>query len=212
MLQENKARQIYRKTNICYPMIRTWLHLGGKSNDVFEKGFIKYLIDQIEFLREQTKAKNKIIDHLFTLKSSLRAEQIFSYKNVQINKSSNQIDNETVFHNCSPQGPGFKDNSNDLNENIINIFDELNNSFTLKDDFKQLCNKTFIDDNSESVIDFNIDPQFNRLTCERNDNIKHIGGENNRVIYDSNKMIDNNNNNSSEQKGMMLILTLPLFK
>ena len=212
MLQENKARQTYRKTNICYPMIRTWSHLGGKSNEVFEKGFIKYLTDQIEFLREQIKAKNKIIDHLFTLKLSLRAEQIFSYKNVQIDKSSNKIDNETVFHNCSPQGPGFKDNSNDLNEIIINIFDELNNSFTLKDDFKQLCNKTFIDDNSESVIDFNIDPQFNRLTCERNDSIKHIGGENNRVIYESNKMIDNNNNNSSEQKAMMLILTLPLFK
>ena len=188
-------------------MICTWSHLGGKNNDVFEKGFIKYLIDQIEFLREQIKAKNKIIDHLFTLKLSFRAEQIFSYKNVQINKSSNKIDNETVFHNCSPQGPGFKDNSN-----IINIFDELNNSFTLKDDFKQLCNKTFIDVNSESIIDFNIDPQFSRLTCETNDSIKHIGGKNNRVIYDSNKMNDNNNNNSSEQKGMMLILTLPLFK
>ena len=37
-----------------------------------EKGLIKYLIDQIEFLREEIKAKNKI-DHLFTLKLSLRA-------------------------------------------------------------------------------------------------------------------------------------------
>ena len=46
----------------------------GKSNEVLEKGFIKYLIDQIEFLREEIKAKNKIIDHLFTLKLSLRDE------------------------------------------------------------------------------------------------------------------------------------------
>ena len=102
----------------------------GKSNEVLEKGFIKYLIDQIEFLREEIKAKNKIIDHLFTLKLSLRDEQIFSYKNIQINKSSKKVDNETFFYNDSPQGPSFKKNSNDLNENIINIFDELNNSFT----------------------------------------------------------------------------------
>ena len=39
---------------------------------------------------------------------------------------------------------------------MINIFDELNNSSTLKDDFKQPCNKAFIDDNSELIIDFNI--------------------------------------------------------
>ena len=131
----------------------------------------------------------------------MRDEQIISYKNVQINKSSNKVDNETVFHNCSPQGPGFKINSNNLNENIINIFDELNNSFTLKDDFKQPCTKAFIDHNSESIIDFSIDPQFNNVICETNDSIKQIGGENNRVIYDSNKMNDNNNdNNSSEQR------------
>ena len=43
---------------------------------------------------------------------------------------------KTVFHNCSPQGPYFKENSNDFKDNIINIFDELNNSSTLKDDFK----------------------------------------------------------------------------
>ena len=64
-------------------------------------------------------------------------KQIFSYKNVQINKSSNKVDNATVFHNCSPQRPGFKENSNDLNENIINTFDELNNLFKLKDDFER---------------------------------------------------------------------------
>ena len=61
--------------------------LRGKSNEVLEKGFIKYRIDRIEFLREEIKAKNKIIGRLFTLKLSLRDEHIFSYKNVQINKS-----------------------------------------------------------------------------------------------------------------------------
>ena len=116
-----------------------------KSNEFLEQGLMKYVIDQIEFLREEIKAKNKIIDHLFTLKLSLRDKQNFSYKNVQINKSSNKVDNESVFHNCIPQGPCFKENSNDLNENIINIFDELNNASTLKDDFRQPCNKTFID-------------------------------------------------------------------
>ena len=60
-----------------------------------EHGFIKYLIDQIEFLREEIKEKNKIIDKSFTLKLWLRDEQNFSYKNVQINKSSNKVDNET---------------------------------------------------------------------------------------------------------------------
>ena len=56
-------------------------------------------------------------------------------------------------------------------------------------------------DGSESISDLNIDLQFNKLTCETNDSIKQIGGENNRVIYDSNKMNDNNNdNNSSEQR------------
>ena len=39
-----------------------------KSNEFLEHGFIKYLIDQIEFLREEIKGKNKIIDKLFTLK------------------------------------------------------------------------------------------------------------------------------------------------
>ena len=155
--------------------------LRGKSNEVLEKGFIKYRIDRIEFLREEIKAKNKIIGRLFTLKLSLRDEHIFSYKNVQINKSSNNVDNETVFYNCSPHGPGFKENSNDLNENIINIFDELNTSFTLNDDFKQPCHKAFID-NSESIIDFNIDLQFNSLKCETNDSIKQIGSKNNSYI------------------------------
>ena len=50
---------------------------SGKSNEVLERGFIKYLVDQIEFLREEIKAKNKIIDHLFTLKLSLLDEQNF---------------------------------------------------------------------------------------------------------------------------------------
>ena len=128
--------------------------------------------------------------------------KIFFIKIVQINKSSNKVDSESVFHNCSPQGPCFKENSNDLNENIINIFDELNNASTLKDDFRQPCNKIFIDNNSESIIDFNVDPQFNRLTWEINDSnnfdsVKQIDGENNKVILDSNKRNDNNDNNNS---------------
>ena len=49
-----------------------------KSNEFLEHGLMKYVIDQIEFLREEIKAKNKIIDHLFTLKLSLRDEQNFS--------------------------------------------------------------------------------------------------------------------------------------
>ena len=78
---------------------------GGreKSNCVLNHVFIKYVIDQTKFLREGIEVKNKIIDHLFTLKSSLRDEQNFSYKNVQIKSSSNQVDSETVFHNYSPQ-------------------------------------------------------------------------------------------------------------
>ena len=78
---------------------------GGreKSNGVLNHVFIKYVIDQRKFLREGIEVKNKIIDHLFTLKSSLRDEQYFSYKNVQIKSSSNQVDNETVFHNYSRQ-------------------------------------------------------------------------------------------------------------
>ena len=100
----------------------------GKSDEVLEHGFLKYPIDQVEFLMEEIKAKNKIIDYLFTLKLLLCNEQKFPYKNVQINKSSNKVDNETVFHSCSAQEPCFKENGNDLNENIINIFDELNNS------------------------------------------------------------------------------------
>ena len=61
---------------------------------------------------------------------------------------------------------------------------------------------TFIDNNSESIIDFIVDPQFNRLTCEINDSnnfdsVKQIDGENNKVILDSNKRNDNNNNNNS---------------
>ena len=147
----------------------------------------------------EIKAKNEIIDYLFTLKLSLHDEQIFSYKKVQINKRTNKVNNDTVLHNCSPQGSGFKENSNDLNENVINIFDELNNSFTLKNDFKQPYSKAFIDDNSESIIDFNIDPQFSRLTCETNDSIKQISGENICYIC-SNKMNDNNNNNNSSQQ------------
>ena len=101
------------------------------------------LIDQIEFLREEIKAKNIIIDHLFTLKLSLRDEECSNLK--ALIKLITKL-------------------SNDLNENIINIFDELNNPSTLKDDFKKPCNKAFIDNNSESIIDFNNDPQFNRLT------------------------------------------------
>ena len=56
-----------------------------KSNEFLEHGLVKYLIDQVEFLREEINAKNKIIDNLFTLKLLLRDEQIFFIKIVQIN-------------------------------------------------------------------------------------------------------------------------------
>ena len=52
----------------------------GKNCEILEKGFIKYLTDQIEFLREEIKAKNKMIDHLFTLKLWLRASKFFLIK------------------------------------------------------------------------------------------------------------------------------------
>ena len=73
-----------------------------------------------------------------------------------------------------------------------------------KDDVKQPDSESFIGNNSEPIIDFNFNPQFNRLTCEINDSnnfdsTKQIDGENNNVIQDSNKRNDNNNNNSSEQ-------------
>ena len=60
-----------------------------------EHGFIKYLIDQTQFV---------------TI---------------------------CLRHNYNLHGPCFIENSNDLNENIINIIDELNNSSTLKDGFKE---------------------------------------------------------------------------
>ena len=53
-----------------------------KSIEFLEHGFIKYLIYQIEFLMEKVKEKNKVIDHLFTLKLSFCDKQNFSYKNV----------------------------------------------------------------------------------------------------------------------------------
>ena len=58
---------------------------------------------------------------------------------------------------------------------------------------------------SEPIIDFNVDPQFNRLSCEINDSnnfdsINQIGGDNNKVIHDSNKRNDNNNNNNSSEQ------------
>ena len=65
--------------------------------------------------------------------------------------------------------PCFKENSNHSKDKIINIFDELNNASTLKDDFKQPCNEAFICSNSEPIIDFSVDTQFNRVTCENND-------------------------------------------
>ena len=109
----------------------------GKSNGFLEHGFMKYPIDQTNFLREEIEANNKIINHLFTLKLSLHDEQNFCYKNVQINNSSNKVNNKTVFHNYSPKGPCFKENSNELNENIFNKFHELNDS-TLKATYSQL--------------------------------------------------------------------------
>ena len=58
-----------------------------------------------------------------------------------------------------------------------------------------------------------VDPQFNNLTWEINDNknfgsIKQIDGKNNKVIYNSNKRHNNNNNNnnSSEQSNIANIV------
>ena len=67
----------------------------------------------------------------------MHGEQNFCYENVQINNSSNKVNNKTVFHNYSPKGPCFKENSNELNENIFNKFHELNDS-TLKTTYSQL--------------------------------------------------------------------------
>ena len=65
---------------------------------ILERGFIKYLINQTEFLREEIKAKIKIIDHLLKLQS--RDEQNLSYKSVQNNKSSNEVElfSTTIAH------------------------------------------------------------------------------------------------------------------
>ena len=72
----------------------------------------------------------------------------------------------------------------------------------------QPCNKvliTFIDDNSEPIIDFKVDPHFNRLTCEINDNnnfdsFKQIDRGHNKVIYDIAKKRNDNNNSSNSSK------------
>ena len=68
-----------------------------------------------------------------------------------------------VLHNYSQQGLWFRENSGDLNENVIEIVDELNNSSILKNGFNKPCKKAFIHNNSEPIIDVNIDPQFNKL-------------------------------------------------
>lgn len=154
----------------------------GKNNGVLERGVIKYLINQSEFLREEFKAKHKINDHLLTLKLLLRDNQNFYYKNVQINKSYNKVDSKTIFRKYSSWGQYFVETSNYLIENIINTFDELNNSSTLKYDFKQPWIETFTRNNSESVIDF--DPQSNMLYNKTSDtsnfdSIKQINIENN---------------------------------
>ena len=62
-------------------------------------GLIKYLIDQIEILREEIKAKNKIIDLLLMLKLSLLDEQNFLIKMFKLIKALNKVDNKSVFHN-----------------------------------------------------------------------------------------------------------------
>ena len=62
-------------------------------------GLIKYIIDQIEILREEIKAKNKIIDLLLMLKLSLLDEQNFLIKMFKLIKALNKVDNKSVFHN-----------------------------------------------------------------------------------------------------------------
>ena len=64
-----------------------------KSNVFLAHGLIKYLTDQIEILREEIKAKNKIIDLLLILKLSLLNEQNF------LRKALNKVDNKFVSHN-----------------------------------------------------------------------------------------------------------------
>ena len=60
--------------------------------------------------------------------------------------------------------------------------------------FKPSRNKAFIEDNIESIIDFNMDPKFNRLTCEINDSknfdsIRQIDGDNTAITTAVNKAI-----------------------
>ena len=165
----------------------------GKNNGVLERGVIKYLLDQSEFLREEFKAKHQINDHMLTLKLSLRDNQHFYYKNVQINKNYKKVDSKTIFRKYSWWGQYFVETSNYLIENIINTFDELSNSSTLKYDFKQPWIETFPHNNSESVIDF--DPQWSMLYNKISDtsnfvSIKQIDIENNDVLYDSNQKND----------------------
>ena len=89
--------------------------LREKTNEFLEHGFIKYLIDQIEFLREEIKEKKNHWTFVY-VKVIVAWQAKFSYNNVQINKSSNKVDNETIFHNRRPKGPCFKENSNDLKD------------------------------------------------------------------------------------------------
>ena len=70
-----------------------------KSNVFLAHGLIKYIIDQIEILREEIKAKNKIIDLLLMLKLSLLDEQNFLIKMFKLIKALNKVDNKSVFHN-----------------------------------------------------------------------------------------------------------------
>lgn len=64
---------------------------------------------------KEIKVNNKITDHLFTLKLSLRSK-IFLIKVVKLIKVTVRLIKKTVFNNYIQQGPCFIENSSDLNE------------------------------------------------------------------------------------------------
>ena len=72
-------------------------------------------LESLSLLMKEIKVNNKITDHLFTLKLSLRSK-IFLIKVVKLIKVTVRLIKKTVFNNYIQQGPCFIENSSDLNE------------------------------------------------------------------------------------------------